>query len=97
MYRQLLEWKDNLLSQNRLLLHSFEQMRPCCGIHGKIFENDVRVLAQDVVEGTIASSRLFAIGQKVVDAIDYQLNLYGWLRSACHPWLMKIATSASKS
>jgi len=76
VYRQLLEWKDDLLSQHRLLPHSFEQMRPCCGIHGKIFENNVRVLAQAVVEGIIASSRLFAIGQKVVDAIDYQLNLY---------------------
>ena len=78
MYRQLLEWKDDLLSQHRLLPHSFEHMRPCCGIHSKIFEYNVRVLAQAVVEGIIASSRLFAIGQKVVDAIDYQLNLYGW-------------------
>ena len=70
--------KDEFLSQHRLLPHSSEQMRPCCGIHGKIFDNVVSELAQAVVERTVVSSRLFAIGQKVVDAIDYQLNLYGW-------------------
>ena len=78
VYRRLLQWKHEFLSQRHLLPHSSEQMRPCCCIHGKIFDNVVSELAQAVVERTVVSSRLFAIGQKVVDAIDYQLNLYGW-------------------
>ena len=50
-----------------------------------MFEDAIHELAQAMVDKTITSSWLFSTGQKVVVAIEYQLNLYA--AAQCLPTL----------
>lgn len=56
-------------------------------VHGKLFEDAIRKLAQTVIHKTIKSSRLFSTGKKAVDAVDFQLNIYA--AAQCLPSLAR--------